>query len=44
MGKFEEQIAEWCKDAGDGVTYEFFQVKQIYKKNSTTIYIHKSNI
>ncbi|PKK20415.1 aminoacylase 1 [Columba livia] len=22
---FEEQVAAWCRDAGDGVTYEFFQ-------------------
>ena len=29
MGKFEAQIAEWCKDAGDGVTYEFYQVYKI---------------
>ncbi|NWW95128.1 ACY1 protein, partial [Rhynochetos jubatus] len=24
---FEEQVAAWCRDAGDGVTYEFQQVR-----------------
>lgn len=24
---FEEQVAAWCRGAGDGVTYEFIQVR-----------------
>lgn len=26
---FEEQVASWCRGAGDGVTYEFHQVRDL---------------
>jgi len=26
LAKLEQTIAQWCKDAGDGVTYKFLQV------------------
>lgn len=34
LGKFEEIIKKWCKEAGEGVTYEFEQkVGQPYLTN-----------
>ncbi|KAK2168321.1 hypothetical protein LSH36_18g09019 [Paralvinella palmiformis] len=47
LAKLEQTIAQWCKDAGDGVTYKFLQVGLpaigFSPMNNTPILLHDHN-
>jgi len=37
---FEKQVQTWCKEAGEGVSYEFIQVNTVVEINSFFVLLH----
>jgi len=37
---FEKQVQTWCKEAGEGVSFEFVQVNTAVEINSFSVLLH----